>query len=450
MDCFSRLIGIAMTVCGRTTDYFPEKTGQATTLCFPDYYRDKLFAISLRMANDAALSNNNYNNHNNYNKNMKPKIWLSSPHMGRSEQAFVQDAFNTNWIAPLGPNVNGFENDLQRYTGVHHAAALSSGTSAIHLALIMLDVQPGDVVICQSMTFSASANPIVYLGATPVFIDSESDTWNMDPVYLEKAIQDQQSKGKMPKAIIPVHLYGLPAQMDKIMGIATKYGIPVIEDAAEALGSNIDGKSCGSFGKFGVLSFNGNKIITTSGGGALLSDDAEVIHQARFLSTQSRDDAPHYEHTQIGYNYRMSNVLAGIGRGQMEVLDERVAARRKNYERYVAFFEKANANGYHIEFQPEPEGYFSNRWLTAITIDPETNKGIDREYLRLACERENIECRPLWKPMHLQPVFKEYPYYGNGVSERLFETGLCLPSGSNLTIDNFARIFKVLGEVFGS
>ena len=379
---------------------------------------------------------------------MKPKIWLSSPHMGRSEQAFVQDAFNTNWIAPLGPNVNGFESDLQQYTGVHHAAALSSGTAAIHLALIMLDVQPGDVVICQSMTFSASANPIVYVGATPIFVDSETETWNMDPVYLEKAIEDQIAKGKRPKAIIPVHLYGMPAQMARIMDIAAKYNIPVIEDAAEALGSNINGKSCGSFGKFGILSFNGNKIITTSGGGALLSDDADLIQQARFLSTQARDNAPHYEHTQIGYNYRMSNVLAGIGRGQMEVLDERVAARRKNYGRYVSFFEKANANGYHIEFQPEPEGYFSNRWLTSITIDPATNKGIDREFLRLACERENIECRPLWKPMHLQPVFKDCPFYGNGVSESLFNNGLCLPSGSNLTDEDFERIFKALEEVF--
>ena len=293
---------------------------------------------------------------------MKPKIWLSSPHMGRSEQAFVKEAFDTNWIAPLGPNVNGFESDLQQYTGVHHAAALSSGTAAIHLALIMLDVQPGDVVICQSMTFSASANPIVYVGATPVFVDSEPETWNMDPVYLEKAIEDQIAKGKTPKAIIPVHLYGMPSQMARIMDIAAKYDIPVIEDAAEALGSNINGKSCGSFGKFGILSFNGNKIITTSGGGALLSDDADLIQQARFLSTQARDDAPHYEHTQIGYNYRMSNVLAGIGRGQMEVLDERVAARRKNYGRYVSFFEKANANGYHIEFQAEPEGYLLRQW----------------------------------------------------------------------------------------
>lgn len=381
---------------------------------------------------------------------MKPKIWLSSPHMGGAEQTFVQKAFDTNWIAPLGPNVNEFEADLQHYTGAKHAAALSSGTSAIHLALIMLDVQPGDVVICQSMTFSASANPIVYQGATPVFVDSEPDTWNMSPEFLEKAIVDQIARGKKPKAIIPVHLYGMPAQMHQIMEVAAKYNIPVIEDAAEALGSNIHEKKCGSFGKFGILSFNGNKIITTSGGGALLSDDGELIHQARFLSTQSRDNAPHYEHTQIGYNYRMSNVLAGIGRGQMEVLDERVAARRRNFGRYASYFEKVTTKGFEIGFQTEPEGYFSNRWLTTITIDPEKNKGISRESLRIAFEAENIECRPLWKPMHLQPVFQYCPFYGNGLSEHLFDTGLCLPSGSNLTNDDFDRILTVLDSVFHS
>lgn len=379
---------------------------------------------------------------------MKPKIWLSSPHMGGTEQSFVNKAFDTNWIAPLGPNVNGFEADLQQYTGVKHAAALSSGTSAIHLALIMLDVKQGDVVICQSMTFSASANPIVYQGATPVFVDSETDTWNMSPVFLEEAIVDQIAKGNKPKAIIPVHLYGMPAKMNEILAIACKYNIPVIEDAAEALGSNINGKSCGSFGKFGILSFNGNKIITTSGGGALLSDDEELIQRARFLSTQARDKAPHYEHSQIGYNYRMSNVLAGIGRGQMEVLDHRVAARRRNFERYVTYFEKVNSNGYHIVFQSEPAGYSSNRWLTAITIDPVNNKGIDREFLRLAFEKENIECRPLWKPMHLQPVFKNCSFYGDGVCSQLFENGLCLPSGSNLTDDDFNRILTVLDTVF--
>lgn len=379
---------------------------------------------------------------------MKSKIWLSSPHMGDSEQKFVQEAFDTNWIAPLGPNVNGFEADLQKYTGAQHAAALSSGTAAIHLALIMLGVKPGDVVICQSMTFSASANPIVYLGATPVFVDSESDTWNMSPEFLEKAILDQISKGKHTKAIIPVHLYGMPAQMDQILAVASKYNIPVIEDAAEALGSGIQDQKCGSFGKFGILSFNGNKIITTSGGGALLSHDQHFIEQARFLSTQARDDAEHYEHSQIGYNYRLSNVLAGIGRGQMEVLDERVAARRRNFERYRSYFEQVNTSGYHIGFQPEPKGYFSNRWLSTITINPVNNKGISRKSLQEAFARENIECRPLWKPMHLQPVFQDYPFYGDGLSEHLFNTGLCLPSGSNLTDQDFDRIFAVLDSVF--
>ena len=376
------------------------------------------------------------------------KIWLSSPHMGTAEQKYVQEAFDTNWIAPLGPHVNGFEADLQKYTGMSHAAALSAGTAAIHLALILLDVRPGDVVNCQSMTFSASANPIAYQGATPVFVDSEPETWNMSPVHLEEAINDQLAKGKRPKAIIPVHLYGIPAKMDQIMAIAEKYGIPVIEDAAEALGSHIDGKMCGSFGQMGVLSFNGNKIITTSGGGALLSENGEWIQKARFLATQARDKAPHYQHSQIGYNYRMSNVVAAIGRGQMEVLNERVKARRDNFFRYKAWFEKANRKGYHIQFQPEPEGYFSNRWLTAITIDPTQNKGITRESLRLALEAENIESRPLWKPMHLQPVFANAPFYGDGTSEKLFEDGLCLPSGSNLTEEEWVRIFRVLDKVF--
>jgi dTDP-4-amino-4,6-dideoxygalactose transaminase len=312
----------------------------------------------------------------------------------------------------------------------------------------LLDVNPGDAVICQSMTFSASANPIVYQGATPVFVDSEPETWNMSPAHLEEAIIDQLSKGKRPKAIIPVHLYGMPAKMDQIMTIAEKYGIPVIEDAAEALGSHIDGKMCGSFGQMGVLSFNGNKIITTSGGGALLSDNGEWIQKARFLATQARDNAPHYQHSQIGYNYRMSNVVAAIGRGQMEVLDERVKARRDNFFRYKAWFEKANRKGYHIQFQPEPEGYFSNRWLTAIIIDPTQNKGITRETVRLAFEAKNIESRPLWKPMHLQPVFANAPFYGDGTSEKLFEDGLCLPSGSNLTESDFARIFEEMDEVF--
>ena len=379
---------------------------------------------------------------------MKDRIWLSSPHMGNSEQKFVQEAFDTNWIAPLGPNVNGFEYDLENYTGSPHVAVLNSGTAAIHLALIILGIGRGDVVICQSMTFAASANPILYQGATPVFVGSEPQTWNMSPVLLETAILDQLAKGKMPKAIIPVHLYGMPAKMNEIAAVAAKYNLPVIEDAAEALGSGINGKMCGTFGKFGILSFNGNKIITTSGGGALLSDDGMAISRTRFLSTQARDEAPHYEHSQIGYNYRLSNVLAGIGRGQMEVLDERVAARRKNFERYVSYFEMVNSKGYHIEFQPEPKGTHSNRWLTAITVDPLTNKGVNRDTLRKAFEMNNIDSRPLWKPMHLQPVFKSYPFYGDGLCGCLFNKGLCLPSGTNLTDDNFDRIFAVLDHVF--
>lgn len=379
---------------------------------------------------------------------MKSKIWLSSPHMGNMEQVFVKEAFDTNWIAPLGPHVNGFEKDLQDFTGATHAAALSSGTAALHLALILLGVKAGDEVICQSFTFSASANPIVYQGATPIFIDSERDTWNMCPVLLEEAIKDRIEKGKKPAAIIAVHLYGMPAKMDEISTVAEQYGIPLIEDAAEALGAHIKGKMCGTFGKLNILSFNGNKIITTSGGGALLSEDGELIAKARFLATQARDNAPHYQHSHIGYNYRMSNVVAAIGRGQMVVLNDRVAARRANYDRYVKLFGEINAKGYHIELLPEPEGFFSNRWLTTVTIDPEKNKGITREDVRLALEAENIESRPLWKPMHLQPVFADAPFYGDGTSEKLFDQGLCLPSGSNLVEDDWQRIEAKLLQLF--
>ena len=370
--------------------------------------------------------------------------------MGGMEEVFVKEAFDTNWIAPLGPHVNGFEADLQAFTGAGHAAALSAGTAALHLALILLNVKAEDEVICQSFTFSASANPIAYQGALPVFVDSERDTWNMSPEYLEAAIVDRLARGKKPKAIIAVHLYGMPARMHEIAAIADKYEIPLIEDAAEALGSHINGKMCGTFGKLNILSFNGNKIITTSGGGALLSEDGEMIAKARFLSTQARDNAPHYQHSHIGYNYRMSNVVAAIGRGQMVVLPERIAARRANYERYNKFFGEINAKGFHIALLPEPEGFFSNRWLTTVTIDPERNGGITREDLRLAFEAENIESRPLWKPMHLQPVFAGAVFYGDGTSEKLFEQGLCLPSGSNLTEEDWERIEMVLGRVFGS
>ena len=378
----------------------------------------------------------------------KNKIWLSSPHIGCNELQYVNDAFATNWIAPLGPHVNAFEQGLQTLTNTKHAAALSSGTSAIHLALILLGVKTGDNVFCQSITFSASANPISYQGAIPVFIDSEKDTWNMDPTLLKNALEEAIQNGKLPKAIIPVHLYGMPAKMNEIISIANEYGVPVIEDAAEALGADINGKPCGSFGAFGVLSFNGNKIITTSGGGALLSEDAEMIEMARFLSTQARDVAPHYQHSHIGYNYRMSNVLAGIGRGQLEVLNDRVAARRNNFEKYREYFSKHNNQGFEIQFQEEPNGYFSNRWLTCIVVDPAKNKGLTREVIRLAMDAENIETRPLWKPMHQQPVFANTKSYLNGVSDNLFENGLCLPSGSNLTEEEFSRIFDCLDTIF--
>ena len=379
---------------------------------------------------------------------MKKKIWLSSPHIGNNELIYVNEAFETNWIAPLGPHVNAFEQGLQVKTQTKHAAALTSGTSALHLALILLGVKAGDTVFCQSITFSASANPIAYQGAIPVFIDSEIDTWNMDPVLLRSALEEAKQNGKLPKAIIPVHLYGMPAKIDEIISVAQEFNIPIIEDAAEALGSNINNKPCGSFGEFGVLSFNGNKIITTSGGGALLSENAEMIEKARFLATQARDSAPHYQHSHIGYNYRMSNVLAGIGRGQLEVLNNRVEARRGNFNRYRQYFSKHNNTGFNIEFQEEPDGYYSNRWLTCILVDPSANKGLTREEIRLAMEAENIEARPLWKPMHQQPVFSSSKSYLNGVSDKLFENGLCLPSGSNLTEEEFERIFNCLDTNF--
>jgi dTDP-4-amino-4,6-dideoxygalactose transaminase len=376
------------------------------------------------------------------------KIWLSSPHIGTNEIKYINEAFETNWIAPLGPHVNAFEKELQELIKTKNAVALSSGTSAIHLALILLGVGPTDIVFCQSMTFSASANPIAYQSANPFFIDSELETWNMDPDLLKNALEDSNKNGKLPKAIIPVHLYGMPAKMNQILTIANEYGIPVIEDAAEAMGSNIDKKSCGSYGNFGILSFNGNKIITTSGGGALLSDNFEMIEKARFLATQARDNAPHYQHSHIGYNYRMSNVLAGIGLGQLEVLNDRIASRRDNYSRYKKYFSKHNKAGFDIKFQEEPHGFYSNRWLSCILVDPKTNNGLTREEIRLAMEAENIETRPLWKPMHLQPIFLSTKSFINGVSEKLFEIGLCLPSGSNLTDDEFERIFNTLDNIF--
>lgn len=375
---------------------------------------------------------------------MKEKVWLSSPHMGSNEIEFVKDAFLTNWIAPLGPHVDGFENDIQSYVKVSHAAVLSSGTAAIHLALIILGVEAGDEVLCQSFTFSGSANPIMYQGATPIFIGSEEETWNMCPNALEDAIKDRIRLGKKPKAIIPVHLYGMPAKMNEINSIALKYEIPVIEDAAEALGSHINGKMCGSFGELGVLSFNGNKIITTSGGGALLSKSREHIAQARFLSTQARDSAVHYQHSVVGYNYRMSNICAGIGRGQMEVLDERVSQRRANFMAYQNAFSEIPA----IKFLSEPSGFFSNRWLTTVIVDSNNSNGATREDIRMALELENIESRPLWKPMHMQPVFKGMPFYGTTLAEQLFDNGLCLPSGSNLKTSDFDRIVSIIMDIF--
>ena len=371
---------------------------------------------------------------------MNSKIWLSSPHMGGNEQKYIKDAFDSNWIAPLGPNVDGFENDIASFCGVKSVTVLSSGTAALHLALILLDVKLGDEVICQSFTFSASANPICYQGATPVFVDSEPDTWNMSPHALEDAIKDRMKKGKKPKAIILVHLYGMPAKIDQIMKIANQYNIPVIEDAAEAMGSKFKDYACGSFGKMGILSFNGNKIITTSGGGALISNNKELTQKALYLATQARDNAPHYQHSNIGYNYRMSNVIAGIGRGQMEVLSDRVKKRREINQFYHNIFDSVDG----IKFHDEPEiDFFSNYWLTAIIID-KAKLGFDNESLRLALAEENIESRPLWKPMHLQPVCKEYPYYGSDISEFLFNHGLCLPSGSNLTESDLDRIYKSL------
>ncbi|MEO6731740.1 MAG: DegT/DnrJ/EryC1/StrS family aminotransferase [Ferruginibacter sp.] len=370
----------------------------------------------------------------------QPKIWLSSPHMGYKEFEYVKEAFDTNWIAPLGPHVDGFETDLCDFTGCKNAAALNTGTGAIHLALIILGIKPGDEVICQSFTFSASANPIVYVGATPIFIDSEPYTWNMCPIQLRRAIESRIVKGKKPKAIIPVHLYGMPAKMDEIIEIANEFEIPIIEDAAEALGSSINKKACGTFGTFGILSFNGNKIITTSGGGALIAENECYIQEARFLATQARDAAPHYQHSHIGYNYRMSNVSAGIGRGQMTVLPERVSQRRSNFDYYFKHLSAING----IEFLAEPSGYFSNRWLTTILVDPTKTNGITREDIRIALEKENIESRPLWKPMHLQPVFAKAPFYGTGVSEKLFENGLCLPSGSNLKQEDLDRVLAAV------
>jgi dTDP-4-amino-4,6-dideoxygalactose transaminase len=364
--------------------------------------------------------------------------------MGANEFTFVKEAFDTNWISPVGPHITAFESELAAYNDLEHCAALSSGTAAIHLALIILGIRPNDEVLCSSFTFSASCNPIVYLGGTPVFVDSESETWNMDPVLLQVAIEDRIKKtGKKPKALVVVHLYGMPAKIKEIIAIAQQYEIPVIEDAAEALGATVDGKKIGSFGDLGVFSFNGNKIITTSGGGALVSNHQSWIEKARFLATQARDAAPHYQHSEIGYNYRLSNVCAGIGRGQLQVLNSRIEARRANFD----FYREQLGNDEGFSFVPEPQGFFSNRWLTTVLIDPVKNTGRDREAIRVALEKQNIETRPLWKPMHLQPIFSAYPAYISGVSEALFNQGLCLPSGSNLSIADKQRVVAQIRHV---
>ncbi|MFM7018842.1 DegT/DnrJ/EryC1/StrS family aminotransferase [Flavobacterium sp.] len=374
------------------------------------------------------------------------KIWLSSPHMGGEELKYVTEAFESNWVAPLGPNVTGFEHDLEGYLGNGvHVAALSSGTAALHLGLILLGVGQGDEVICQSMTFSASANPIMYLGATPIFVDSEQETWNICPDALEIAIKDRISRGKKPKAIIAVHLYGMPFQVDAIRKIADQYEIPILEDSAEALGSKYKNQPCGTFGDLSVLSFNGNKIITTSGGGALVSKNIKQKEKAVFLATQARDAAPHYEHSEIGYNYRMSNICAGIGRGQMEVLEKHMQLRREMNSFYHDLFQELQF----IKVFSEPnDNFYSNHWLTAITLNLNSKESKSLNDFRLHLEANNIESRPLWKPMHLQPIFKSAPYYGGDVAAKLFENGLCLPSGSNLTVEEKDRIKSSTGTFF--
>lgn len=365
--------------------------------------------------------------------------------MGGNEQKYIKEAFDANWVAPLGPNVNGFEKDIESYLGNDvFVGALSSGTAAIHLGLVLLGVGPGDEVICQSMTFSASANPIAYLGAFPIFVDSEPETWNICPNALEDAIKDRIKNNKKPKAIIAVHLYGMPYKADEIRLIADKYEIPVLEDSAEALGSSYKGIKCGTLGDISVLSFNGNKIITTSGGGAIVTKSKELKEKVVFLSTQARDNAPHYQHSEIGYNYRMSNICAGIGRGQMEILDSHVELRRQMNSFYRNLF--SDFSGVTVFKEPNSD-FASNHWLSAILVEPEITGGVTREMIRLELEKNNIESRPLWKPMHLQPVFKNCLYFGTNISETLFEKGLCLPSGSNMTDEEKNRIAEVLYSI---
>ncbi len=367
-----------------------------------------------------------------------PRLYLSPPHMTGREMKFIQQAFDSNWIAPLGPHVDAFEQEFAAKVGAKHALALSAGTAAIHLALIHLGVGPGDEVIVSTLTFAASANPVVYLGAKPVFIDSEPTSWNMDPDLLAETLARKARAGKLPKAVILVHLYGQTADIDPILDICNRYGVVLIEDAAEALGARYKERSPGIFGKAGIFSFNGNKIITTSGGGMLVSDDAELIAHARKLATQARDPAPHYQHSEIGYNYRMSNVLAGIGRGQLQALDDRVRRKREIFEAY----QRALGDLPGVEFMPEARWGLHSRWLTTLTIDPE-QFGATREDIRQALEAENIESRPLWKPMHQQPVFAECEMVGGIVADSLFEQGLCLPSGTEMSADDIQRVVAI-------
>ncbi len=370
------------------------------------------------------------------------KIWLSPPHMGGRERELVKEAFDANWIAPVGPHISNFEQELSKLSQNFNIAALSSGTAAIHLALILAGVQKNDNVICSSFTFSASVNPIKYLGANPIFIDSDKESWNMCPELLTKAIKDGIKNNKKPKAIILVHLYGMPAKLDEIIAVANSFEIPLIEDAAEALGSKYKNQQLGTFADFGIYSFNGNKIITTSGGGALVCKNKKLIEKAKFLATQARDEAPHYEHSEVGYNYRMSNVCAAIGVGQLEVLTERVTRKREIFN----FYKNELSMIKEITFLEELEPSFSNYWLTTILLDK--NSTIDGEQLRLHLEKDNIESRPLWKPMHLQPVFKDCKSYVNGVSEDLFNRGLCLPSGTAMTTEDLKRIVKKVKELY--
>ncbi|BDA68163.1 DegT/DnrJ/EryC1/StrS aminotransferase [Calothrix sp. PCC 7716] len=363
--------------------------------------------------------------------------------MGDREQEFVKEAFDTNWIAPVGPHVDAFEQEFCQVTGAAHAAAVSSGTAALHLALQLIGVGYSDEVICSTLTFAASANPITYLGAKPVFIDSDRTSWNMNPDLLQEALEQRSSIGKLPKAVVLVHLYGQSADIDPILKVCNQYGVALIEDAAEALGATYKGRTPGTFGNIGIYSFNGNKIITTSGGGMLVSDDRELVAKARFLATQARDPAPHYQHSEIGYNYRLSNVLAGIGRGQLQVLNDRVAARRRNYEVYSSAL--GNLPG--IEFMPEASFGNSSRWLTCLTIDPETF-GANTDQIRIALAKQQIETRPVWKPLHLQPVFAECECIGGEVAEDLFARGLCLPSGSNLTDTDLKRVIDAILSVY--